>query len=630
MKKLLLSAAALLVGMGAFAQGQSVLYTYDFNSGIPAGWDNSQTLATDGGFQAGTAAAISSQYFTIPDPGSAIIGTNDDDCNCNKSADYLITEAYDLSAYSILHATFQSFYFDAAYQGAQETGEFLYSTDGGSTWTSLGDMVPSTTGWTTQYFDLSPACGNSNVQFAFLYGDGGGWNYGMGLDDFTIFAPYNFDAAVESVNFDPIVDINDAPFTISGEIANYGGVTLTSFNLNYSINGGAPVTENITGVSIPAYGSYSYSHSTTWTPANTGYYDVKVWADALNGSFDANNSNDSVEVSIQVAPNSAERVVLAEEFTSSTCGPCASFNPGYKTLLDNNNANQAGSYLTSIKYQMNWPSPGNDPAYNTQGAARRQYYGVNGVPDLFYSGFAVPTSSSQTNLDIVQGFASFVDLSAEWSATGTYIQCDVDVTALADLPGNNRLRIAMIEKQINHTIQTNGETQFYHVFRQFMDDATGVTIGAMNANDNFTHYANKIISVNSAPAQGSFDFWIGASNMDVIVWVQDDNTGEVLQSALATYTTNSVDEMENFARMIKVYPNPATTAAGVEIDLIDRADVTINVVNTVGQTVFTSSETMDAGLQTISLNTEEMSAGLYFVNVTVNGTTETLRLNVAH
>lgn len=83
MKKLLLSLAALFAATTAFAQGQSTIYSWDFNNGMPSGWSQ-VTNATDGGFQAGSASSVSSQYFTISDPGSNILATNDDDCNCKK------------------------------------------------------------------------------------------------------------------------------------------------------------------------------------------------------------------------------------------------------------------------------------------------------------------------------------------------------------------------------------------------------------------------------------------------------------------------------------------------------------------------------------------------------------------
>ena len=626
MKKLLLSLTALFAATTAFAQGQSTIYSWDFNNGMPSGWSQ-VTNATDGGFQAGSASSVSSQYFTISDPGSNILATNDDDCNCNKADEYLITDTLDLSNYSVLHVTFKSFFYGATYSGATEAAEFLYSTNGGSSWTSLADITPGAD-WTSQWIDVSAACGNSNVQFAFNYQDGGGWLYGLGIDDFAIFAPYNFDMAVESLDMFSTVGLNNAPFTLEGTIKNYGGTTISSLTLNYSINGGTAVTDNLTGLSIAPYGTYTFSHNTNWNPGSTGNYDVDIWASALNGGNDQNNSNDTLSTAIEVVTATADRVVLAEEFTSSTCAPCASFNPGYKQLLDANDANTSGTQLVSVKYQMNWPSPGNDPAYNSEALARRQLYGISGVPDVVYSGANIATS--QAAIDAVMGIPALAELSAEWSNTGTYIQCDVEAEALADLGSNVSLHMAMIEKEISHNVQTNGETTFYHVFRKFMDGSNGHSMGSMTAGNTYTHYANSTITVNSNPAQGSFDFWVGTNNMDIIVWLQDMTNGEVLQAAYAEYTTSSVDEMDNLAKYISIYPNPANEVAGVEIELMDRSEVTVNMVNAMGQTVLVEAATLDAGVQKLNLNTAELSAGLYFVNVNVNGVSKTLRVNVAH
>ena len=626
MKKILLSLAAVLAATGLMAQGQSVIYSENFDNGIPSTWTQT-TNATDGGFLGGNSTSLSSQYFSFTNPGSNFVATNDDGCNCDKSNEYLITDVIDLSGYSVMHATFKTFYYGATYQGATEVAEFLYSTNGGATWTSLGTLDPAGD-WETQWIDVTAACGNANVQFAFNYQDGGGWLYGLGIDDFALFAPYNFDVAMESLNMPTTLGLNNAPFTFEGTLRNYGGATITSATINYSVNGGTPVTESLSGLSIAPYDTYTWTHTTAWNPSTTGTYSVDFYALPINGTFDQNTSNDNLNVSLEVLTATADRVVLAEEFTSSTCGPCASFNPGYKQLLDANSANTETGRVTSVKYQMNWPSPGNDPAYNQEAADRRVAYGISGVPDVVYSGSNIPTS--QANIDIVKDVPSLANLSAEWSATGNYIQCDATVNALADLGSNVVLHMAMIEKQINHSIQTNGETVFYHVFRKFMDGSNGHSMSNMTAGNTYTHYENSTISVNAAPAQGSFDFWIGTSNMDVIVWLQNTTTGEVLQSAYGKYTTSGINEMDDVARFIAVYPNPSNEVAGIELDLIDRSDVTLNLVNSLGQTVYTSSKSLDAGIQKIEVPTASLSAGLYFINVNVDGISKTLRLNVAH
>ena len=77
-----------------------------------------------------------------------------------------------------------------------------------------------------------------------------------------------------------------------------------------------------------------------------------------------------------------DRMVLLEEFTQASCGPCASQNPGFNALLQENT-----DIATSIKYQVWWP--GYDPMYehNTSDVDTRvDYYGITGVPHALMDG----------------------------------------------------------------------------------------------------------------------------------------------------------------------------------------------------------------------------------------------------
>ena len=631
MKKILLSLAAVFAATGLMAQGQSVIYSENFDNGVPSTWTQT-TNATDGGFLGGNSTSLSSQYFSFTNPGSNFVATNDDGCNCDKSNEYLITDAIDLSGYSVMHATFKTFYYGATYQGATEVAEFLYSTNGGATWTSLGTLDPAGD-WYTQWIDVTAACGNANVQFAFNYQDGGGWLYGLGIDDFAVFAPYNFDVAMESLNMPTTLGLNNAPFTFEGTLRNYGGATITSATINYSVNGGTPVTESLSGLSIAPYDTYTWTHTTAWNPSTTGTYSVDFYALPINGTFDQNTSNDTLSSAIEVIPSTTEKTILAESFISSTTPMFSWYNPTYLNLIDSNNANSLNSRITSVNYHMNWPQPNNDPAYNSESFDRRMQLDINVTPDIVLSGFNSSTNASPTQLELdeILSEPAIIELEANWGFTGTYIQCDAEVKALTDIGNDMVLYMAMIEKSISHTVISNGaDSSYSNVFRKFMDGSNGHLIGSMTSGSTYNHYANSTITVNTSPAQGSFDFWIGTSNMDIIVWVEKSSTHKVLQAALAEYTTSGVNEMDDMARYIAVYPNPANEFAGVEIDLIDRSDVTLNVVNAMGQTVYTDAMTMDAGTQKVELPTSALSAGLYFVNVNVNGVSKTLRLNVAH
>ncbi|MFT6998115.1 MAG: hypothetical protein ACJAQ4_001874, partial [Cryomorphaceae bacterium] len=86
----------------------------------------------------------------------------------------------------------------------------------------------------------------------------------------------------------------------------------------------------------------------------------------------------------------SERLVLSEEGTNASCGPCAAQNPSYNALLDNNTDN-----VISIKYQ--WYFPGFDPMHEhnpDEANARLAYYGINGVPTATIDGVIPDVSPS--------------------------------------------------------------------------------------------------------------------------------------------------------------------------------------------------------------------------------------------
>jgi hypothetical protein len=150
--------AAAISGMNAHS-----IIEVDFQAGIPSGWTQT-TLATDGGWNAGNATSLSSSYFAITEHGN-FIGTNDDGCNCDKSADVLVSETIDLSSYSgeSVRLRFDLFFFEGTYQGATESFEVKASTNGGSTWTSIYTAAGAADWQNAILVDASAYAGNANV-----------------------------------------------------------------------------------------------------------------------------------------------------------------------------------------------------------------------------------------------------------------------------------------------------------------------------------------------------------------------------------------------------------------------------------------------------------------------------------
>lgn len=75
-------------------------------------------------------------------------------------------------------------------------------------------------------------------------------------------------------------------------------------------------------------------------------------------------------------------------------------------------------------------------------------------------------------------------------------------------------------------------------------------------------------------------------------------------------------ESSNVISNISVYPNPAQTAASLDIDLVQNDHITIQVMSVTGQVVFTQTiADASAGKHTVNLDTENWANGVYNVHV---------------
>lgn len=65
----------------------------------------------------------------------------------------------------------------------------------------------------------------------------------------------------------------------------------------------------------------------------------------------------------------------------------------------------------------------------------------------------------------------------------------------------------------------------------------------------------------------------------------------------------------------EVYPNPSNNNFNLQINAIKPEDVQLEIMNELGQTVFSKQENLNSGSNTIILNTEDYSQGLYLLKI---------------
>lgn len=80
---------------------------------------------------------------------------------------------------------------------------------------------------------------------------------------------------------------------------------------------------------------------------------------------------------------------------------------------------------------------------------------------------------------------------------------------------------------------------------------------------------------------------------------------------------------------LNLYPNPTSGITNLSIDLTQNETISISVLNSIGQVVYSSKSTqMHAGVNTIQLNSENWSNGIYFVSVASDKGTTNKKLTV--
>lgn len=91
----------------------------------------------------------------------------------------------------------------------------------------------------------------------------------------------------------------------------------------------------------------------------------------------------------------------------------------------------------------------------------------------------------------------------------------------------------------------------------------------------------------------------------------------------------SVDDIERNLYSFNIFPNPAQDYSFIKFNMIIEAQVNISIYNTLGQKVALIEEAnLNSGSHSYTLNTSTFNNGLYFIEVTVDGRSQSLRLVV--
>lgn len=334
------------------------------------------------------------------------------------------------------------------------------------------------------------------------------------IDDINLSVPYSIDGKLATINNPTYVVAGSN--NITGQIKNAGLTNINSFNVNYTVDGGTTNTTTVTGQNLAYGGTYNYTCTPAWN-ATPGIHSLKVWISNVNGTTDMNHSNDTLTKTISVGTQSVTMFPLFEEFTSSTCAPCASWNSGtFSPWLTSHVGTQS-----LIKYQMNWPGSG-DIYYTAEGGTRRVYYGVSGVPDMYVQGGPLAnwsTAGLNSALSTAVATPAFFSMVTTPTYTGNNVFIPVVVNPY--VTGNMTLHAVVVEKTTTGNVGSNGETSFKNVMmKMYPDGGAGLPVPFTAGTGYYNSYSSDLSTTNVEEM----------SDLQAIIFLQDNSTGAVMQS----------------------------------------------------------------------------------------------------
>jgi hypothetical protein len=443
------------------------------------------------------------------------------------------------------------------------------------------------------------------------------------------------DAGISAVNFENIVATTGS-YPVSVVFVNDGAQSITSIQASYSVDGGSPVTQTFNGLNVAPLGSVTVTFTSQITNPAVGAHTITANILQVNSAADPIAANNQGAANFAVATASVPRNGLIEEYTSSTCAPCAAFNSWWDPMITSatNKANDPASHFNVVKYQMNWPSPYNDVSYNPDGNGRRGFYGVNAIPDHYTNGepgvpLGSPQNLYQTEIGDCKTNPSFMTISGTYTVKGDSIIAVVTVMPNFTLSGGGyKLYLAATENHYQNPGNTTGQLDYYHVMRKMLPDYNGIPISSFTAGVPQTFTEKYKFTVGNV-AQGNYNFWSTPFDGHLVAFVQNVNTKDVLQSvSIPAQWPTAIGDVTATVSGVQLFPNPAKERVQLIFTLQTASAVNVTVVNALGKVVLSYNEKMGNGEQRLSINTQNFAAGIYNVMVEVEDQTLNQKLTV--
>lgn len=440
---------------------------------------------------------------------------------------------------------------------------------------------------------------------------------------------------------------------IVSTVKNLGAIPVTSIEMNYTLDGGAPVTQTITfGTPMNFLAETDVTFTQKASLTTEGLHNVIVWASAINGTpISTGMSDDTVKRKLSVVTETVVKKTFVQEFTGAWCQFC----PDGAIKLAELMANDPDVIGVAIHNSDGMVTPEGktiDDTYATgYPSATIDNYLFNGETDVAQSRNLWSNFAADRQALPVPGKVSII--SKTYDAATRQLDVTVQADFVVEAESDFRFNLYLVEDSIKgtgnqfdqvnaynttagHPMQGKGNPiknyQHMHVVTKILGGAWGVAgiiPSTVTKGSSYTYtFSYKLPAETTSPTRWK------ERNIKLVALLQeyfdDVNDRNILNAEEITLLGNVGIEAAVNAANLNVYPNPMGNAANVSFTLPTGGETNLRVVDLLGKEVYSQNlGSMAAGNHTVELNATDIATGMYFLSINHAGVATTTRVTIA-
>jgi hypothetical protein len=467
------------------------------------------------------------------------------------------------------------------------------------------------------------------------------YSCGYYIDDFHYeITPYTLpsvNGAVNGLTFDQGLLAGNV-VTPQVTVRNLGTVPITSFDLDVTYNGNT-ISQTVTGLNLASLATTTVTMNGTLAISAGNMPMVATVGNVNGGGADNDSDDDSLTINLDPLVPAMGKMVVGEEGTGTWCQWC----PRGAVFMD----------MMETKYENYWAGIA---VHNGDPMVVAEYDAGMGGLIAGYPSALVDRMPEVDPSEMEEDFLARIQVAptalitngATWNATSRELRVSVAANFLAAANINYRLGIVLTEDGVTGTTGYSQANAYAGGGNGAMGGFESLPNPVPAAQMVYDHVARAIKPgfdgyVNSFPTfvinpgethSITATFVLPASwdetKIHIIGLLFDpsgkiDNAGKAtIPEAVANGFVPGIDvaaglnDLSQIDDLVQVYPNPATTAVSVSLQIKEQSEVTISVTDIAGKEISSKNYGQLNGSSIITINTSNTPAGVYFVNVKMN------------